>query len=75
MSRYEVWFSPRNGPSTRHTFDTAKKALSFINAADANEAELTIRDLETNERLDIQGLKGRAAEEDTARFHSEPQSK
>ncbi len=76
MSRYEVTERlTKTGPSTTHPpFDTATNALQFIQALGVSEAELTIRDLETRERLSIGDLEAQTAAEQAFKDHSGPPS-
>lgn len=58
----------RTGPSLFHPpFDTATKALRFIETLWIGESEVTIRDLKTKEKLELDDLKTQATAEQTYR--------
>lgn len=68
MSKYEVTVRTEIG-SVSSQFNLAIKAFAFIQHRDASESDLTIRNLETNERLDIGDLIACAAGEQAYKAH------
>ena len=66
MKRYRVTEKAPIGDISRD-FDTATDAYNFYKNSDVSEQNITVWDLQEKEKIDIDGLRGRVAVEETAK--------